>query len=262
MAGRPKHRAAVAAALAAGEIPPKPARSRRQPITEERKRLHALVSTPSGFRSMRCTYVHDTGTTCTHAAVWGLDRCIRHGGLGKRGQTELRKRLGKMVEFIDPNFLLVRGHQILAADLGMIIDDAGSFLPVKDWPPEVWPAIASVKVLDYNANPADGKTEKVVEIRFQDQARYQELMMKRAGMLVDKLELSGSVQHEHTIGQVFADALREGLERAPERAALSPTSACPHCGKSLADSPAPSNRKDALAGTSRPFPVPSFFSTC
>ena len=174
--------------------------------------------------------------------MWGLDRCIMHGGLGKEGLEQLRENLKQMVEYIDPNFLLVRGHQILAASLANIIDDAGRYKPVSEWPPEVWPAIASVKVLNWNADPKDGKTEQVVEVRLVDQGRYQELMMKHAGMLMDKLELSGKVQHEHAVGQVFLDAMLEGQERETkmlvERGAAAkelPTlpAACPHCGKPL-----------------------------
>ena len=252
MAGRPKHRARVAAALAEGREPPTLKRTRTaKPHTAERKRLHTLVGTSAGFRAKRCTHVYETtGNGCVHMAVWGLDRCVMHGGLDDEAHAELRTRLGKMVEYIDPKFLLVRGEQILHANLSMIIDDAGHFKPVSEWPPEVWSAIRSVKVLNWNADPSDGKTEEVVEIKLVDQARYQELMMKWAGQLLEKLELSGTVTHEQQIGQVFVDALREGLERGAaleaERRALPspPTCArcgkqCVHCGKSLADPPAP-----------------------
>lgn len=231
----------MAAALAAGEVPPPPKRSGQHPITEERKRLHALVGTPAGFRAIRCTYVcESSGNQCRHTAVWGLDRCVQHGGMDDEAHAELRERLGKMVDYIDPKFLLVRGQQVLAANLSHVLHDAGEFKPPKEWPPEVWPAIASLKILNWNADPGDGKTEKVVEVRLVDQARYQELMMKWAGMLMDKLELSGNATHEHTVGQVFVDALREGLEREARMQALPAAPAtCPHCGKSLADPPAP-----------------------
>ena len=142
-----------------------------------------------------------------------------------------------------------------------------------DWPPEVFPAIASVKVLNYNADPSDGKTEKVVEIRLVDQARYQELLMKHAGQLMDKLELSGRMQHEHQAGQVFVDALIEGLSRADSAMGPPATGNCPHCGgtghlphsgKSLSEPPAPpidvegglSNLSDSAAGQAlHGFPV-------
>ena len=76
----------------------------------------------------------------------------------------MRERIGALVDYLDPRKLLIRGHQILDAHWGMILDEEGKYLPVKDWPPEVFPALKSVKILHYNADPSDGKTEQAVEV--------------------------------------------------------------------------------------------------
>ncbi len=78
--------------------------------------------------------------------------------------------------------------------------------------PSVLPAIQSIKILNWNAGPNDGKTEAVVEIRLVDQARYQEMLMWEAGQLIDCLKVDGTLKHEHTVAQGFVDALRQGLE--------------------------------------------------
>ena len=235
MAGRPKHRARVLAALARGERPPtSPAAAnpeRTRELAEERARLEKLVSSPHGFENIRCTERVKRGNrtkNCPNWAVWGLDKCIKHGGLSPELLEERKARLAQMVEFIDPNELLVIGRQILHADLWMCLDAKGKFLPVADWPPEVRAAIKSVKVVNFNADPTDGKTEEVVEITFIDKGRHLELLMREAGQLVDKMQLTGKVTHEHEVKKESVDALREGLERAAQA-----SSCCPHCGKDI-----------------------------
>ena len=246
VAGRPKHRARVVAALARGEPPPLNLRSRTRALTvpeaAEKERLKCLIEPPSGFVTSRCTYRFKSrgkrqGQQCKNSAVWGLDVCVKHGGLSPGKQEELRERLGAMIEFLDPRKLLVLGHQVLDAHVGMISDPdvPGKFLPAKDWPPEIWPAIKSVKILNYNAESGDGKPECVVEVQLHDQARYQELMMRSAGQLLDNLQLSGKLQHEQTVGQEFVDAMVEGLKRA---AAAAPRT-CPHCHRLYDEVPRP-----------------------
>ena len=236
MAGRPKHRARVAKALAEGKAPPANPHARNPALSvehaEERARLERLIRPPSGFTSGRCTEKTGAGKACPNSAVWGLEVCVRHGGLDPKRQEELRERIGAMVEYLDPRKLLIRGHQILDAHMGMLMDDAGKFLPVRDWPPEVLPAIRSVKVLNWNADPNDGKTESVVEVTFHPQERYQELMMREAGQLLDKLEVSGTVRHDHAVAQEFVEALQDGLARAASAARADPH-VCPHCHRSL-----------------------------
>lgn len=130
MAGRPKHRARVAAALARGEPPPANPRARDPEVSVarelEKRRLKALVG---GFGSVRCER-----RGCKRWSVWGLDVCTAHGGLDPGRLEELRDHLGSFVQFLDPNKLLVRAHQIIDADMGMLLDSAGKFLPVAEWP--------------------------------------------------------------------------------------------------------------------------------
>ena len=161
MAGRPKHRARVAAALARGEPPPVNPRSRDPRAAAERElERQCLKGLVGGFGSVRCKR-----RGCKRWSVWELDVCTSHGGLDPGRLEELRDRLGSFVDYLDPNKLLVRAHQIIDADIGMLLDDAGKVLPVSEWPRDVFPAIASVKVVNWNADPADSKTESAVEIR-------------------------------------------------------------------------------------------------
>lgn len=57
--------------------------------------------------------------------------------------------------------------------------------------------------------------------------------------ITEKSELSGKIQHEHSVGRVFADELRGGLARAAAGRQLpAAAGSCPHGGKSVSDPPA------------------------
>lgn len=250
MAGRPKHRARVAAAVARGEPPPpKPQASdpaASAALEAEKQRLRELTG---HFSKVRCTHRHPNGRRCKSWSVWGLDVCIQHGGMDPKRHEELKERLGIFAEMLDPKKLIVRAHQIIDADLGMITDEAGKFLPFKEWPREILPAIQSIKILNWNADPHDGKTECVVEVRLVDQARYHENLMREAGQLIDHLKIDGKMRHEHTVAQEFVDALRQGLERAAD--AKAPVEyRCPHCHREI-----PANLVPALPEGQAPKPI-------
>ncbi len=234
MAGRPKHRARVAAALAKGEPPPpnprssSPAQSAEH--AAERVRLQKLLCPPSGFTVNRCKAKLKSGKRrgedCGAPTVWGLDVCVKHGGLAPERQAELRKRIGMLLDFLDPRKLLIKAHQIIDAHLGMITEAPGKFLPVSKWPDEIWPTIRSIKILNFNTDGSDGKTECVVDVQLVPQERYHEMLMKNAGQLMDKLQV-GKHQHEQVIDREFVEALEAGLARAAE--SPPPDNPCPHC---------------------------------
>jgi phage terminase small subunit len=99
------------------------------------------------------------------------------------------------------------------SDLGAIFDDAGRLKSLKELPPEVRAAIASVKVTKKNLTAGDGITEDVVEVRLWDKTRALESLAKHFSLLVDRVEVSGKVDVVQILRQRFAKRQPEQAER-------------------------------------------------
>lgn len=72
-------------------------------------------------------------------------------------------------------------------------------------PPEARTAVASVKVVKRNVTSDDGRVAEVHEVRFWDKLRALEGLAKHFGLLVERVEVSGSVD---LVGRLQAARLR------------------------------------------------------
>jgi phage terminase small subunit len=69
----------------------------------------------------------------------------------------------------------------------------GELIPVHELPPAVAASIASIEVILKNAEAGDGKIDRVLKVRLWDKVRGLELLARRFGLLVDKVEISGDL---------------------------------------------------------------------
>jgi phage terminase small subunit len=91
------------------------------------------------------------------------------------------------------------------SDIGALLDEAGRPKPLKDLPPDVRAAIASVKVTKKNLTVGDGVTEDVVELKLWDKTRALNDLEKHFALLVERVEVTNN------------DALLARLDAAKER---------------------------------------------
>lgn len=87
------------------------------------------------------------------------------------------------------------------ADIGEVYDTDGNIKPIHLLPAGVRAAIQSVEVIIKNAKAGDGVTDTVLKLRHWDKVRALELMMKHLGLLVEKVEISGTVTLEEKIAR-------------------------------------------------------------
>jgi hypothetical protein len=66
-------------------------------------------------------------------------------------------------------------------------------------PTELRRAVASVKVIKRNLVSGDGKTDEIYEVKFWDKVRALESLAKHFGLLIDRVEVSGSVDLVHRL---------------------------------------------------------------
>jgi phage terminase small subunit len=102
-------------------------------------------------------------------------------------------------------------RRIAFSDVRGLFDGNNDLKPMRDLTPEQTAALA---ILDrHHSALADGRSISILRIRFWDKLRALEMLMKRFGLLTEKVEQSGVVQFQW---------IKERLERARERAALGP----------------------------------------
>ena len=71
------------------------------------------------------------------------------------------------------------------------MDDEGHLLPVKDWPPEIRAAVASMEITKRNLTAGDDVQEDVVKLKLWDKIRAVELLAKHLGLLIERINVSG-----------------------------------------------------------------------
>lgn len=104
---------------------------------------------------------------------------------------------------------------MLDANLSMILKEDGSFLPMKEWPDDIWPAIASIRYVSGNIpGVQDGVQERALEVKLIPRERILELGMKQAGLLIERMAVAGRIEHEHKADASLVTSLLEGLKRA------------------------------------------------
>jgi phage terminase small subunit len=89
----------------------------------------------------------------------------------------------------------------------------GELIPVHELPPAVAASIASIEVILKNAEAGDGKIDRVLKVRLWDKVRGLELLARRFGLLVDKVEISGDL----SLTAKIAAARQRGAQLLAER---------------------------------------------
>ena len=78
-------------------------------------------------------------------------------------------------------------------DVRSFFDATGNLKPVTEWTADQGAAAASFEVIKKNAAAGDGVVDTIHKVRLWDKTRALESLAKHFGLLVDKLEHSGTV---------------------------------------------------------------------
>jgi len=68
-------------------------------------------------------------------------------------------------------------------------------LPIKQLPAHVHAAVAQSETVRGNVDQGDGRSDRLVRVRFVDKARMLEMLAKHHGLLNERMEQSGVVTH-------------------------------------------------------------------
>ena len=85
---------------------------------------------------------------------------------------------------------LRRGQQY---DIRRLLNAKGHFKPIHELTEEEAWCIAGAEIIIKNAEAGDGHTDRVLKLKFVDRGRYVDLAAKHFGLLIEKLQLSGSL---------------------------------------------------------------------
>lgn len=96
-------------------------------------------------------------------------------------------------------------RRIAFSDPAGCFDAHGNLLPIAEMRPEARAAVASVTVVRRNLASGDGCVDEVHQVRFWDKLRALEALAKHFGLLVERVEVSGSVD---LVGRPQAARLR------------------------------------------------------
>lgn len=80
------------------------------------------------------------------------------------------------------------------SDVSDAVGDDGGLLALKQMPPHMRAALASVKLTKKNLVAGDGKTEDVVELRLWDKPRALETLAKHFGLLKENVQHHGEIR--------------------------------------------------------------------
>jgi len=106
-----------------------------------------------------------------------------------------QKRIADMLaDAIDPDRVLREAGRLAYSDIRQLFDDAGNFLPIKQWPDDIARAVASVEVVKKNVTTGDGKVDDVLKVRLWDKPGKLQDLMKHHGQLTERVELTGSTE--------------------------------------------------------------------
>ena len=135
-----------------------------------------------------------TGQPCKSKPILGGFVCRKHGGLAPQVKAKAAQRIKDMLaDAIDPDRALREAARVAYSNIQDLFDEHGQLRPMKDWPPDVAPVVASVKVARANLDKGDGKFDDVVEIKLWDKLKALEMLFKKLGLLMEKVEHSGGV---------------------------------------------------------------------
>lgn len=102
---------------------------------------------------------------------------------------------------------VIRRH--VHRDIRKLYDEKGNLKPIHELTAEEATMIAGVETIVKNAQAGDGHTDTVLKVKLQDQAKYVEIAAKHFGLLIERIEHSGTVSLE--------DRIKQGRTRAGTR---------------------------------------------
>jgi phage terminase small subunit len=132
-------------------------------------------------------------------------------------QAEIRRLTARKLARaeLSADRVLEEYRRIAFSNVQQLFNDDGSLIPLRDLPPEVAAAIASMEVVMKNAAAGDGVVDRVLKVRMWDKPRTLNDLARHFALLTDVVQVSGTV----TFAQKIAQARERGAKLATERAA-------------------------------------------
>lgn len=150
-----------------------------------------------------------TGKPCKHYPIHGAVVCQTHGGAAPQVKKAAEQRLRDVLaEALDPDRSLREMARVAFSDIRELFDADGKLLPLKKWPEDIARAVAGIETVTGNVDKGDGKFDTVVKIKLWDKSRSLENALKKHGHLVEKLDVTGTVD--------IVDRLAAGRKRVAE----------------------------------------------
>lgn len=83
---------------------------------------------------------------------------------------------------------------IAKIDTRCFFDDLGNLKPVKDWTPEMGAALASFEVVQRNLTAGDDSVDTVLKVKLWDKPKALDTLAKHLGLLIEKQQVSGTIE--------------------------------------------------------------------
>lgn len=132
-----------------------------------------------------------TGNPCQKSPILGAVVCRNHGGSTPQVK---RKAAERLLDMIDPDRALREAASLAYSDLASFYDDNGEMKPMAEWTPAMRAAVKSVETLDRDITPGErGPAAKVHKLQLWDKPKNLEMLFKHLGLLIERVEHSGSV---------------------------------------------------------------------
>jgi hypothetical protein len=132
-----------------------------------------------------------TGKPCSAYPINGGVVCGMHGG---RAPQVKRKAAERLLDLIDPDRALREAASLAYSDLASFYDANGELKPMGEWTPAMRAAVRSIETLERDITPGErGPAAKVHKLQLWDKPKNLEMLFKHLGLLIERVEHSGSV---------------------------------------------------------------------
>ena len=116
---------------------------------------------------------------------------LRNAGVSEAIATEKAKQLAEAG--LSGARVLEEYRRLSFIDVRSFFDDVGNLKPITEWSADQGAAAASFEIIKKNAAAGDGVVDTIHKVRLWDKTRALESLAKHFGLLIDKLEHSGTV---------------------------------------------------------------------
>jgi phage terminase small subunit len=139
-----------------------------------------------------------TGQPCQKAPIKGGTVCTVHGGRAPQVQ---RKAAERLADLIDPDRALREAAGLAYSNIQDLVDEHGNLKPIQQLPRHVAATIASIEVVKKNLAAGDGQTDTVHKLKMWDKPKNLEMLFKHLGLLIEKLQHSGTLKIVHELSE-------------------------------------------------------------